>query len=319
MSSHSKTDRGFTLVELLVVIAIIGILIGMLLPAVQAVRGSARRAVCLNNMRQVVLACHTYQSTNLRFPPGATQQTGNENYGSYLTRILDFVEQGPLADEFKGGATINDLSAVKIPSFLCPASAARDEVASFPVASVGGFTSHYYASMGSDLELDLEDEDKSSSLFNGGQLSPDGIFSPSNSNVFSGRNSKSLDDCTDGASNTIAVLEVSQDAWRLPTGGSRVRSVRNQWAWGGTFNTSTGVATEIYGGITLVHAPNAIVDQASVQVAQGLNQPVGSNHSGGLNIGLVDGSARFLSDGVNLEFVKAAVGISDGREDNLEQ
>ena len=92
MSTHSKTKHGFTLVELLVVIAIIDILVGMLLPAVQSVRAAARRTVCLNNMRQLALACHNYQSANLRFPAGAKTVAGDDNLStSFLVDILDFI------------------------------------------------------------------------------------------------------------------------------------------------------------------------------------------------------------------------------------
>ena len=70
MTINDDDTAGFTLVELLVVIAIIGILIGLLLPAVQAARESARRAQCINNLRQIGIGFHNFESANNHFPPG---------------------------------------------------------------------------------------------------------------------------------------------------------------------------------------------------------------------------------------------------------
>ena len=95
-SKLSRSNKGFTLVELLVVIAIIGILIGMLLPAVQAVREQARRVSCLNKIRNIALACVSYESSNQQFPAAVSNRTE-----SYLVRILPFLEQNSLYDQFR--------------------------------------------------------------------------------------------------------------------------------------------------------------------------------------------------------------------------
>jgi prepilin-type N-terminal cleavage/methylation domain-containing protein len=86
--------RAFTLVELLVVIAIIGVLIGMLLPAVQAVREAARRVQCANNIRNFVFACHNYESAHGEFPPGV-----NRSGALWSAHILPFIEQANLYDK----------------------------------------------------------------------------------------------------------------------------------------------------------------------------------------------------------------------------
>lgn len=130
--------RAFTLVELLVVIAIIGILVALLLPAVQAAREAARRTECVNNLKQLGLACHNFHDIHKEFPtaayqpilhgPGGPADFGNRrDRWSYLTVLLPFMEQQPLYDEFMTnhlGQTVpwntNDLTRAKIPGFICP-------------------------------------------------------------------------------------------------------------------------------------------------------------------------------------------------------
>ena len=102
----SKLKHGFTLVELLVVIAIIGILIGMLLPAVQSVREAARRTQCLNNLRQIGLATINYHDSQGSFPPARLSSPRNilfnryDGAESWLVRIMPFVEQNNLYREW---------------------------------------------------------------------------------------------------------------------------------------------------------------------------------------------------------------------------
>src|SRR5687767_8597039 len=96
------TPRGFTLVELLVVIAIIGILVALLLPAVQAAREAARRMSCSNNLKQLGLACHNYHDVYGQFPPnGLFFSNWGISTGSPFVKILPYMENQPMYDKFE--------------------------------------------------------------------------------------------------------------------------------------------------------------------------------------------------------------------------
>ncbi|MCP4468343.1 MAG: DUF1559 domain-containing protein, partial [Halieaceae bacterium] len=101
---QSERQGGFTLVELLVVIAIIGLMVGLLLPAVQAAREAARRMQCQNHLKQISLACQNYESAYKKFPASAVvnrsvDNTGNNGSWGVHGRILPFHEQGNLFEK----------------------------------------------------------------------------------------------------------------------------------------------------------------------------------------------------------------------------
>jgi prepilin-type N-terminal cleavage/methylation domain-containing protein len=116
-------ERGFTLIELLVVIAIIAILIGLLLPAVQRVREAANRAKCLNNLKQIALACHTYENALGSFPP--SRLAGESQSWAWI--ILPQLEQDNLYRKWNPNAPLYDIPnattlalQTPVPLYFCP-------------------------------------------------------------------------------------------------------------------------------------------------------------------------------------------------------
>src|SRR5215213_8186435 len=143
----TRVPAGFTLIELLVVIAIIGVLIALLLPAVQAAREAARRVQCTNNLKQLGLALHNYESANGivvmqsmypagNYPPTKSHTTGGASYG-WTVALLPFLEQAPLFNAFNFSAYVwntgvkeahpganTTVGYTQLGSLLCPSDGA---------------------------------------------------------------------------------------------------------------------------------------------------------------------------------------------------
>ncbi|EAQ82211.1 DUF1559 domain-containing protein [Blastopirellula marina] len=172
MISFARRRSGFTLVELLVVIAIIGVLIALLLPAVQQAREAARKMQCGNNLKQIGLALHNYHDTNGRFPPGyymGLNQSGTaENLlrYSWFQSLLPFVEQTALFDSVQ-----TDIQAGRLPweftqrqtivnGFMCPSDPANPKV-----GPLRGFHGNYVVSHGSHSLKNADNDRKADGMF----------------------------------------------------------------------------------------------------------------------------------------------------------
>jgi prepilin-type N-terminal cleavage/methylation domain-containing protein/prepilin-type processing-associated H-X9-DG protein len=190
MRSLFDRHRGFTLIELLVVIAIIGILAGLVVPAVQQVREAARKTSCQNNLRQLSLALQNYESVAARYPvAGVYDMTDPHDSYSVHARLLPFLEQGNLyaqVDLNAEPATQPDVISQRIPTYLCP-SEIQD------VARVNGSKTTYPQNYGVNFGTWF-------------------LFDPANGNGGDGalsinRQTRTAD-IRDGSSNTIVFSEV---------------------------------------------------------------------------------------------------------------
>ena len=298
-----KTRNAFTLVELLVVIAIIGILIGMLLPAVQQVREAARRVVCQNNLRQIGLASLNYESAHMGLP--SLGETNNSRNFSWQLTILSFAEGNNVWERLEKEAidraysltNIELLRNVQLPMFVCPSS-------DLDVLDTDGLTEgcprpFYTGIAGSAREsFAYTPTEGAVSL---GVLSDHGAFQP--------LKSVGMGQITDGTSNTMLAGE--QSGWLTESNGDRadfrsdashsiIIGYRPDWAR--VFN-----ATVVRYAINHKDA----VDEG-IKGNAGRNRPLTSSHSGGANVLHVDGSVHLLPTATSIDVLYNLADRNDG-------
>lgn len=295
-------NRGFTLVELLVVIAIIGVLIALLLPAVQQAREAARRMQCSNNLKQLGLAFHNYHDTYGRFMTGG--DTSWQFYAlGWVPRIFPFIEQGTRYDGMEALATNymmtrspyrshnqNNPIFGAVPGITCPSSPlgelSSDQVvsANFPYHNVQGGL-HYRANAGS-VDVDFVAATTSGRV----GYSRSGMIYPNSRTRFA--------DIVDGTTNTILLGETSKISTAAGFQGLK------PWTWGSTSYSATEWL---------------MIDHKMVQYpinfpgSYGSNStPFSSYHPGGAMFVMGDGSVKFLTETMPLDMLKSVATRNNG-------
>ena len=330
----NSTSLGFTLVELLVVVAIIGILVGMLLPAVQMVREAARRTACMNNLRQMVLASHGYEAAfrklpaSFRIQPGETL-AGNNGSWSIHGRLLPFVEQANAYDSVDlqvswDAQVATGISTLRVPLFQC-ASEINDTV-----RLKNGRPYVYPQNYGFNF---------------GSWLVYDPVKGTRGDGPFYVNSETKMGHIRDGTSNTLCLAEVKTftpyirntiDPGAIPpTDPTAFTSFSGQVKLGPDLQRNTGHTEWCDGrvhhsGMTTVFTPNTVVpfvhngrtydiDFNSVQEGKRNDQSTyaavtaRSYHAGGVvNAGMLDGSNRTVSDKIDLHVWRAMGTVAGG-------
>ena len=308
-TATSPGRSGFTLIELLVVIAIIAVLIALLLPAVQQAREAARRSQCRNNLKQLGLALHNFESTYKVFPMG--QRGPSVGYGNWRFEILPYMDQAPVFMMANRDDVYNSvvLQRLIVPVLKCPSQVLPDtQPASWVTwwANNNHQVSSYQGIMGAYPDPGVPPV--TSNIYNsnyGGWWSCNGMLIPNKQTKIA--------DGTDGMSNTIMVGE---QAGRVGT-----NDFRNGYysTWGGcTIGQPIGqqaAGADMWGmGLSCVaYANNSKTAGSGANTSYVGNSILNSEHVGGIHCLFGDGSVRFMSDNMNFLTFQRLCAASDGQ------
>ena len=326
----------FTLVELLVVIAIIGILIGMLLPAVQAVREAARRTQCLNNLKQLGLASLNYESAHGVFPPGSKGDLSQQWDTNWMGFALPFMEQVTMANNLDysqsfhpGQSATNDswLSMGYLPSYMtCPSSPMPRDNTELELTNpafynpttrfrgIGDYTGISGAYF--DGLQAVSPEVVLVSFQEEGYFASNGVFHPNSKVGFGG--------ITDGSSNVLLIGEQSDFLQDAATGedldyrsgrhwGSFIGANREDIPEAGSSWASGGNNRRAYLVSVIRHPINApFAAGQGMTVRGGPNNPLTTAHTGTAGVVRCDGSTHSLSVDTELTTILAMAMKGDG-------
>lgn len=294
--------------ELLVVITIIGILIALLLPAVQAAREAARRLQCSNNLKQAGLGLLNYETVCGTYTPGSMGPEGLIG-SSFWVRVLAYVEQNNIYDQYdymggkdhwggytggKGSANFSLLHDVKFPFLYCPSSTLPPLVLSSVDHDFANIASATYAGVSGGGNDDTTTTEVTAL---------DTVGRTSTRGVLVANRAIPLSEITDGTSNTIAIGE--QSDWLEPNTDCRAD------CWHGFPMGSTG---DRWPNLTCVYHPINMKTSTAYGVGGncGPNSPIQSAHPNGAHTLFVDGSVQFLAESLNTNVLYNLANRNDG-------
>jgi prepilin-type N-terminal cleavage/methylation domain-containing protein len=318
--SRNKFNRshGFTLVELLVVIAIIGVLVALLLPAVQAAREAARRMSCTNNMRQLGLSCHNFVDSRGCLPPSRTASGGfpalnipANAYQGWAVWLLPYLEQGNVLASYNyqlhfGHATNRPAIVTQIKAFNCPSTPRKNrtqpqfthnsfvvtDAASADYSVIRDVDSGLWTSFPNDVDTYQANQVMGTNM------------GPHSRNTGSDIRVMRWASISDGLSNTIFYCEDSGRPDEHVAQGRKTGAVATGSAWSDEANEF---------GFQGCTPPNDTRPGRTAINCTNDGEPY-SFHPAGINIGLCDGSVRFISNNVPIRIFAQLVTAQAGEQ-----